>query len=133
VSEDAPEPSRRYQVETTDRAAAEREDAFLNLLRYSPEYAGRWLKGLNRALTNLPDFPGPRSHAVDPEATALFGRETRRMLYFGPTRRRSGIPYRVLFTVIEPTGGETHGVIRVLRIVHGAQLLGQPDATDENP
>ena len=45
------------------------------------------------------------------------------MLYFGPTHRRSGTPYRILFTIVEPPEGEDEGVLRVLRILHGARLL----------
>jgi hypothetical protein len=60
------------------------------------------LAGLRRAIDELPDFPGPRSHAIDERASARYGYEVRRMLYYGPTRRRTGTPYRVLFTMGAP-------------------------------
>lgn len=114
---------RRYRIVESERVEADRESAFLRLLSYDTGYAARWLEDLNRIITDLPNFPGPRSHAVDAEATARFGSEVRRMLYFGPTRRRSGTPYRILFTVVEPPEGEDEGILRVLRILHGARPL----------
>jgi hypothetical protein len=56
------------------------------------------------------------------------------MLYHGPgKKRRSGTPYRVLFTVIEPAPGEDEGVIRVLRILHGAaEPFGPQPQANEN-
>ena len=55
-----------------------------------------------------------------------YGYEVRRMLYFGPDSRRSGTPYRVLFTILPPPPDEDEAIIRVLRILHGAQRLAEP-------
>jgi plasmid stabilization system protein ParE len=114
-------PTRRYQVVRAERAEKDQDDAFLRrngLL--GPRVAAEWLKGLDNAIADLANFPGPRSHTIDDLASNRFGVEVRRMLYYGPTGRRSGTPYRVLFTIIEPAPGENEGVVRVLRILHGA-------------
>jgi hypothetical protein len=55
------------------------------------------------------------------------------MLYYGPTGRRSGTPYRVLFTIIEPAPGENEGVVRVLRILHGASDPFGPEPDNQEP
>jgi plasmid stabilization system protein ParE len=121
----------RYRVEETERAEAEREAAFLRMVQFSPDYAGPWHDGLLLAIASLPNFPGPLSHPVDESASALYGVEVRRMLYFGPTRRRSGTPYRVLFTLVPPAEGEEN-IILVLRVLHGARLpLGEDQKNDD--
>lgn len=122
---------RHYHVVEAERVDADRETAFLRFLSHDPNYAARWLKDLNRAIAQLPDFPGPLSHAIDERASVLYGREVRRMLYYGPTRRRSGTPYRVLFTVIHPAEEGDETVIRVLRILHGAQEIGGREPGEE--
>ena len=72
-------------------------------------------------------FPGPLSHAKDEEASALYGREVCRLLYFGPTYRRTGTPVRILFTILPPDPNEpletAESAILLLRLLHGAQLL----------
>ena len=118
-----------YHVETSDRAAAEREAAFLRMVRLSPETAGRWLSGLLDAVASLAEFPGPRSHSIAQE-NDRFDVEVRRLLYYGPGGRRGGSVYRVLFHVIEPAEGETQGVVRVLRILHAAQVLEPADLSE---
>ena len=92
----------RYALIWSDPSDADRERLILSLNRRAPEYAERWDAGLSRALEELTGFPGPLSHARDEEASAYYGREVRRLLYHGPTRRRSGTPARVLFTVLPP-------------------------------
>ena len=59
-------------------------------------------QGLARAIFGLTGFPGPLSHARDEEASAFYGREVRRLLYYGPTCRRSGTPVRLLFSIVPP-------------------------------
>jgi hypothetical protein len=94
---DGAEPGRpiHYVVITSDRAAQEQEDAVFHLSRLvGPDYATAWYIHLSRAIQELPVFPGPRSHAIDEEASLRYGCEVRRMLYFGPGARRSRTPYR---------------------------------------
>ncbi len=78
-------------------------------------------------MAELADFPGPLSHARDEEASVRYGREVRRLLYYGPTRRRTGTPVRILFTVLPPDPEEppetAEAVIFLLRLLHGAQAL----------
>lgn len=114
-----------YRVDVSDPADAEAEEAVLWLARrVSPEYAGRWYAGLLRALRGLSAFPTRHPPARENDRYDV---QVRRMLYFGPGKRRSGTPYRVLFHVIEPSGGEGEGVVRVLHVYHGAQQAGGPD------
>ena len=128
-----PEPPRtRYAVIRAERVEKDRDDAFLRLSSRDPIYAARWLAGLDHAIAELADFPGPRSHAIDDFASNRFGIEVRRMLYHGPgTRRSTRTPYRVLFTIIEPAPGEDEGIVRVLRILHGASDPFGPEPNSE--
>ena len=135
---DGAEPGRpiHYVVITSDRAAQEQEDAVFHLSRLvGPDYATAWYIHLSRAIQDLPVFPGPRSHAIDEEASLRYGCEVRRMLYFGPGARRSRTPYRVLFTIFSPGRDEDESTILVLRILHGAQQLAdesEPNGGDNN-
>jgi plasmid stabilization system protein ParE len=94
----------------------------------NPDYAFRWYTDLRRAIAGLANFPGPLAHARDEEASAYYGFEVRRMLYFGPGSRRSGTPYRVLFTILPPPPDEDETIIRVLRVLHGSQELAPPQS-----
>ena len=127
-----PEPT-RYVVVESDPFEADRDRAILSVNRLlGPRAAGEWAAGLSRALSALPGFPGPLSHARDEEASAFYGREVRRLLFYGPTRRRSGTPVRLLFAVLPPDPAEppetAETVLFLLRLLHGAQAL-QPDAS----
>lgn len=128
-----PEGEHLYAVFVTDRAEADVQNAALRIARLlGPDYAARWQSDLEQALAQLAHFPGPRSHARDEEASALYGYEVRRLLHFGPSarperdrpRRDSGTAYRVLFAILAPAPGESESLIRVLRVLHGAQSLG---------
>ena len=85
----------KYILVFSDPADADLDRMNISLNRRDPDYAVRWEAGLSQALQDLLDFPGPQSHARDEEASAHYSREVRRMLYYGPTRRRSGMPIRV--------------------------------------
>ncbi len=126
-----PEPPQLVVVES-DPFEADRDRAILSVSRLlGPKAAGEWASGLSRILSALPGFPGPLSHARDEVASAFYGREVRRLLYYGPTRRRSGTPVRLLFVVLSPDPAEppetAESVVFLLRLLHGAQVL-QPDA-----
>jgi plasmid stabilization system protein ParE len=123
----------RYRVEEADLAESDREDAFFWLLSTAgPEYADAWHRGLLQTIQQLAEFPGPRAHPV---VRPLTGErpEIRRMLYYGPQGRRSPTQtrYRVLFTVIGPVEGESEGVIRVLRVLHGARQTNTTVETEQ--
>lgn len=108
--------------------------AFLRRLSQDADFAGRWLKRLSEVFADLTGFPGPLSHARDEAASAVFGREVRRLLYYGPTRRRTGVPVRILFTVLPPDPAEppetAESVILLLRLLHGAQTLLPEEAAE---
>lgn len=113
-----------YEVVVSDRAEQQQEQAFLRILRLlGLEFANLWLESLGLALTGLADFPGPRAHAIDPEATTFFGVETRRFLFYGTRKRRMATPYRVLYTIFDAENDSVPGTIRILAFVHGAALL----------
>lgn len=124
----------RYRIEEADLAEADREDAFFWLLStIGPEYADAWHRELLQAIQQLAEFPGPRAHPVVRPATGERP-EIRRMLYHGPRGRRSRTQtrYRVLFTIITPAQGEGEGVIRVLRVLHGARQTEGPNGTEQD-
>jgi plasmid stabilization system protein ParE len=101
----------KYQVEITDPAWAELEEAYDWLAERAPAAAVKWKAGLLEAVQKLETFPLRCSLA--PEA-AYFGREIRQLLY---GRRQH--KYRVLFEVIDNR-------VVVLRIRHGARrFLGE--------
>ena len=126
--EDAP---RRYVVRESGQYEMDLDAAFLRRLSQDTDFAGRWLKRLSEVFADLPDFPGPLSHAIDEAASAVYGYEVRRFLYYGPTNKRTGTPVRILFTVLPPAPDEppetTETVILLLRLLHGAQALPPED------
>ena len=82
-------------------------------------------------MSALPDFPGPLSHAQDEAASAFYGREVRRLLYYGPTRRRSRTPVRVFFSIVPPDPADppevAETVLFLLRLLQGGQVLQHDD------
>ena len=116
-----------YAVVYSDPADADLERMSFQLNSRGPEYAAKWETGLRQAVQELSNFPGPLSHARDEEASVHYGREVRRMLYYGPTKRRTGSPVRILFTLLPPAPDDpsetAETVIFLLRLLHGAQLL----------
>jgi len=118
----SPEQPKRYRIEESDLAEADREAAFLwQMSLHGPEYADRWHRGPLDVIQQIGDFPGPLSHPIVREGTET-QREVRRALYYGPGHRRSRSTtrYRILFIVITAENND-EGVVRVLRIVHGAR------------
>ncbi len=90
----------RYLVEFTEPALAEADAAYLWLSEHSSlDYAIRWYEGLFVAAQGLSFLP--RSQAIAPE-NDRYDVEVRRLLYYGPSRRRTGTVYRILFYIIEP-------------------------------
>ncbi len=125
----------KYVVVVSDQADADRDRLNLFYMRRDTEFGKRWDAELQITLAELTGFPGPLSHARDEAASVLFGREVRRLLYYGPTRRRTGVPTRILFTLLPPDPNEpsetAETVILLLRLLHGAQAL-LPDDTEED-
>ncbi len=115
----------RYVIVWSDPSADDLDRLNFSLNGRDPAYAERWDAGIRQAVLDLTDFPGPLSHARDEEASDQYGREVRRLLYYGPTRRRSGTPVRVLFTIFPPDPDDSpeaaESVILLLRLLRGAQ------------
>jgi hypothetical protein len=132
VSDAEPDEPTRYEIALGDLASDERDRAYLDWLGRDPDFAPLWLEGLSRALNGLNEVPGPRAHAIDEEASLLFGREVRRLLYRGPKGCRTRLVHRVYYALFEPAHTGEEGVIRVLRILPGARpLVPRPDAAEE--
>jgi len=122
------EDEHRYAISFSERAEAERDAIQFNMTKRSPQYGGEWLRGLDNRVFGLAKFPGPLSHPRDEEASALFEMPIRRALYYGPTNRRGKSVWRVLFTLLPPAEPNRTEIMRVLRVLHGAQpLLPPPD------
>lgn len=125
----------RYIVVESDRFADDRDRAVLVLNgRHGAEQANTWYKGLTQALDDLTGFPGPLSHARDEDASDHYGPEVRRLLYYGPTRKRSGTPVRILFTILPPDPAEppetAESVIFLLRLLRAGQMLPSEDDSE---
>lgn len=123
-----------YAVVYSDPADADLERMSFQLTGRDPNIAAKWEAGIRQAVQKLPEFPGPLSHAHDEEASVHYGREVRRMLYYGPGRRRSGTPVRILFTLLPPASGDppetAETVVFLLRLLHGAQSLLRDDPAE---
>ena len=108
----------RYQVHYTEPAEIEIDAEHSRLADIVPEqYADRWQDGLLDKIDSLALFP--TSHEVAPE-NVQYDVEVRRLLYHGPSRRRGGTSYRVLFRIVDPTDSE-QGLVIILHVWHGAQ------------
>lgn len=125
----------KYVVVVSDQADADRDRLNLFYMRRDTQFGKRWDAELQITLAELTGFPGPLSHAKDEAAAALFGREVRSLRYYGPTQRRTGVPTRLLFTLLPPDPNEPpetdETVILLLRLLHGAQAL-LPDDPEED-
>lgn len=108
-----------YLVEFTEPALVEADAAYLWLSGLiGPEAAFLWYEGLFLAAEVLSSLP--RVHPIAPE-DAFYDVEVRRLIYYGPSRRRGRNVYRLLFHIIEPQEDESEGVVRILHVRHGAK------------
>jgi len=83
-----------YQVEITDVALAEAEEAYVWMIEnFSPESAEQWFEGLMDAIESL--NKSPKRFSLAPE-NDVFLEEIRQVLY-GKGRGM----YRILFTISE--------------------------------
>lgn len=122
----------RYMVVLSNPAEADRDSAFQFVLRLTgPDAAKHWLDALLVTLESIPSFPRPRSHALEEKASDYYSRPVRRALFYGTGTRRNRTPYRILFTVLEPSTPDEEGTVLILRILHGAQQF-PPIQTETN-
>jgi plasmid stabilization system protein ParE len=97
---------RRYRVDVSDTAEQEADTVYLWMqTNRGLSQADRWYRGLYQAYQSLTTFPN-RFEAVPHR------QDVRRMLYG---------QYRVLYRVIEPDVPEEEGIVRILRVLHGAR------------
>ncbi len=125
----------RYVLVESNYYEDDRDRAVLNEnARMGPQYANNWFVTLTQMLADLTEFPGPLSHARDEDASDFYGREVRRLLYYGPTRRR-GVPVRILFTLLPPDPADppeqAETVIFLLRLLHGSQQLAAEEPPEQ--
>lgn len=107
-----------YLVEWSEPALLEADTAYLAVSGYAgPDDAFRWYAGLFEAGETLSSLPG--IHPIAPESDQ-YDVEVRRLLYYGPSKRRGGQVYRILFFIIKPVE-ESEGVVRILHVWHGAK------------
>lgn len=101
----------KYQVEITDPAWLEIQEAYDWLAQKAPAAAERWKAGLLDAILKLETFPLACGQAPE---SAYFGRDIRQLLY-GKRQHK----YRILFEIHAKT-------VVVLRVRHGARnILGE--------
>lgn len=81
-----------YRVVFTARARADAIGAFRYLVDQSPEAAGRWYSGLEKAVDKLSKMP--ERHPIAQDESEQLGFTLRQMLY----GRRHGV-YRILFSI----------------------------------
>lgn len=109
-----------FTVETSEVAEAEIDAIFLYLNARNPEFAGRWLIGLNRSLAELSVFPGRHPRV---ENDTLRGREVRKALY-----RNGRTVYQILFSLVNEDANGEPDTVRVLHVQNGSRRpLGQPE------
>ena len=101
-----------YQIEVSEPAEAEIDNAYHYLLLRSPQAATRLRDGFAKAIQSLSQMPSRCPFA--PENGRL-DRPIRQLLY-----RYGSTTYRILFITIEPIQ-ENPALVRVLRVLHGAQ------------
>ncbi|MDY7005414.1 MAG: type II toxin-antitoxin system RelE/ParE family toxin [Cyanobacteriota bacterium] len=101
-----------YQIEITDVALAETEEAYLWIVeQVSPESAEKWFDGLINAIESL--NKSPKRCSLAPE-NDFFPEEIRQLLY-GKGRNT----YRILLTISEP-------IVYILHVRHASrQFLEQ--------
>ena len=109
-----------YRVAVSDPADADLDRIYLRLLRISIEAATDWQAGFEAALDSLSQMPHRCSGARD---GSRYPGVVVRQLYFGK--------YRLIFHVVEAADAEEEGTVIVLRVLYGAQSLGQA-ARDED-
>src|SRR5262245_29752779 len=103
-----------YRIEVSDTADAEAEEAYLWLLRLSPELAVRWYQVLLDASETLSDVP--RRFIVAAENDVFPDVEVRQLLYVSGRN-----VYRILFCILEPD------TVRILHVRHASRRrLGEP-------
>jgi hypothetical protein len=108
-----------YQIEVSDAADAEADQAYFRLSRHSPELAGRWYRGLLEAYQSLEEFP--TRCPVAPENKVYPDVEVRQLLY-----GRGRNAYRILFCIVDPH------TVRILHLRHTARRrLGETGPREE--
>ena len=97
-----------YEIDFTEQAQTEANDAFEWIVQYSPEKATLWYFDLMERVGSLGNFPG--RCALAPESYE-FAEEIRQLLYD---------KYRILFVIEDE-------VVRILHIRHSARKTLSPE------
>jgi len=103
---------REYQVEVSEPAEAEIDNAYHYLLLCSPRAATNLRNGFAKAIQSLTQMPSRCPFA--PENGRL-DKPVRQLLH-----KNGSATYRILFIVIESID-DNPSLVRVIRVLHGAQ------------
>lgn len=101
-----------YEIFVSEPAEADVEAIFDSLLLRSPNAAVQFRAGIEDAFASLTEMP--KRCAVAPDEKRVHP-PMRQLIY-----RHGATAYRVLFSVFDETE-DTPGLVRVLRVRHGAQ------------
>lgn len=110
-----------YTVELTEKAEIDLDRIYLRYNRISPDQADRWRAGFTKSAASLSSLPNRCPIVRDSDR---FQGITVRQLLFGN--------YRILFHVIELAEEETEGVVRVMRVLHSAQMLDSGEQIEDD-
>ena len=102
-----------FNVDVTQAAFEDAQDALAWMEQHSPKYAAEWYIGLMDAVFSLEEMPRRCGIAYESDSVDA---EVRHLLY---TQRR--VTYRILFVILPEATDEEQGQLRVIRIRHGAQ------------
>ena len=111
-----------YKIEFADVADMEVQNILLRIMGRTPDYAGCWQDGLEKAVASLEDFPGRCAIVTDLSTPE---RQVRQLLYGA---------YRLLFTLLDTDGDGDLDTVRLLHVRHGAQgplIQELPDDADK--
>ena len=109
-----------FTVELTEQAEIDIDRIYLRYNRISPDQADRWRVGFTKTAASLSSFP--KRCSVTRDSDRFQGLAVRQLLFGN---------YRILFYVIEPPDEESEGSVRILRVLHGAQLLDSSDQDEQ--
>ena len=98
-----------FWIEFTEVAEMEVQDTLLWLLGRSPNQAGKWQEGFEKAVSSLAEFP--TRCLLAPEAD-LFSVPVRQLLYG---------QYRILFTLVDTDDDGEPDTVRSLHVRHATR------------
>ena len=102
----------KYQIEVSEPAEIDMDNAFYHLLLRAPKSATMLRDGLAESLRSLSEMPNRCGLAPE---TGQLDRPIRQLLY-----RHGKATYRILFLAFESVE-DSPALVRVVRVLHGSQ------------